>query len=106
MASVPGPDPIVDGDASTHLEELIDGALPFVDAGEAIGTERLAAVVRAVPIPVVAIGGIDHENVIQVLATGAAGVAVVAAVVSAPDMAAAARALKSRITAALKGRAS
>jgi hypothetical protein len=37
MASVPGPDPIVDGDASTHLEELIDGALPFVDAGEAIG---------------------------------------------------------------------
>jgi thiamine-phosphate pyrophosphorylase len=76
------------------------------DAGEAIGTERLAAVVRAVPIPVVAIGGIDHENVIQVLATGAAGVAVVAAVVSAPDMAAAARALKSRITAALKGRAS
>ena len=70
------------------------------DAGEPIGLERLAELVRAVPIPVVAIGGIHHDNVIAVLGTGVAGVAVVAAVVSAPDMAAAARALKSRIGAA------
>ena len=70
------------------------------DAGEPIGLERLAQMVRAVPLPVVAIGGIHHDNVIAVLGTGVAGVAVVAAVVSAPDMAAAARALKSRISAA------
>lgn len=70
------------------------------DAGEPIGLERLAQLVHAVPIPVVAIGGIHHENVIAVLGTGVAGVAVVAAVVAAPDMAAAARALKSRISAA------
>lgn len=70
------------------------------DAGEPLGLDRLAALVRAVPLPVVAIGGIHHENVIAVLATGVAGVAVVAAVVSASDMAAAARSLKSRISAA------
>jgi len=67
------------------------------DAGEAIGLERLAAVVAAAGIPVVAIGGIDHENVAAVIGAGAAGAAVIAAVVAAPDMAAAARALKTRI---------
>jgi thiamine-phosphate pyrophosphorylase len=67
------------------------------DAGEPLGLEELAAMVRAVAIPVVAIGGIDHENVTAVIHAGAAGVAVVAAVVSATDMAAATRALKSRI---------
>jgi len=67
------------------------------DAGDAIGLERLAAIVAAVGIPVVAIGGIDHENVAGVIRAGAAGAAVVAAVVAARDMAAAARALKTRI---------
>ena len=67
------------------------------DAGEPLGVEKLAAIVGAVAIPVVAIGGIDHDNVTAVIRAGAAGVAVVAAVVSAPDMAAAARALKTRI---------
>lgn len=71
------------------------------DAGEAIGTEALAAIVRGVPVPVVAIGGIDHENVAAVGAAGAAGAAVVSAVVTATDMAAAARALKQRF---LEGR--
>src|SRR5258705_13054780 len=32
-------DPFVDGDASTHLEELIDGALPSMDTAESIGIE-------------------------------------------------------------------
>jgi thiamine-phosphate pyrophosphorylase len=67
------------------------------DAGDPIGLDRLAAIVRAVSIPVVAIGGIDHENVAGVIQAGAVGAAVVAAVVSAPDMAAAARALRTRI---------
>jgi thiamine-phosphate pyrophosphorylase len=73
------------------------------DAGAPLGTDALAAIVRAVSVPVVAIGGIDHENVAAVGATGAAGAAVVSAVVSAPDMAAAARALKQRF---LEGRRS
>jgi thiamine-phosphate pyrophosphorylase len=67
------------------------------DAGEALGLDRLAAIVAAAGIPVVAIGGIDHGNVAAVIRTGAAGAAVIAAVVAAPDMAAAARALKTRI---------
>jgi thiamine-phosphate pyrophosphorylase len=67
------------------------------DAGEPLGVDRLAAIARAVPIPVVAIGGITVENVGQVFAAGAAGAAVVSAVAAAGDVAAAARALKRRI---------
>jgi thiamine-phosphate pyrophosphorylase len=73
------------------------------DAGDAIGLERLAAIVAAAGVPVVAIGGIDHENVAAVIRTGVAGAAVVAAVVGAADMAAAARALKTRIVEARRG---
>lgn len=74
------------------------------DAGEAIGLDRLGAIARAVAIPVVGIGGIDHENVAAVIAAGAAGAAVVSAVTRAPDMAVAARALKVRINEALRSR--
>jgi thiamine-phosphate pyrophosphorylase len=70
------------------------------DAGAPIGVDALAAIARAVAVPVVAIGGINPDNVAQVIRAGAAGAAVVAAVVQAPDMAAAARALKGRIVAA------
>ncbi|MCK7469999.1 MAG: thiamine phosphate synthase [Desulfomicrobium escambiense] len=55
------------------------------DAGDVIGLEGLAAVVRAVPVPVVAIGGITVERAREIPRTGAAGVAVVGAVMSAPD---------------------
>jgi len=67
------------------------------DAGEALGIERLSEIARAVSIPVVAIGGITLDNVDQALGAGAAGAAVVSAVVAADDMAGAARALKRRI---------
>jgi thiamine-phosphate pyrophosphorylase len=50
-------------------------------------------VARAVSIPVVGIGGITPSNVGDVAATGAAGVAVVGAVMAAPDPAAAVRTL-------------
>ncbi len=67
------------------------------DAGEALGIERFSEIARAVAIPVVAIGGITLETVDQVIGAGAAGAAVVSAVVAADDMAGAARALKRRI---------
>ncbi len=51
--------------------------------GEQIGLDRLRAVVEAVPVPVVAIGGIDTSNAASVPATGAAGVAVLSAVMAA-----------------------
>jgi len=49
------------------------------DADPAIGLEGLAAICRAVSIPVVAIGGIDETNAAECVAAGASGVAVVRA---------------------------
>jgi thiamine-phosphate pyrophosphorylase len=57
-------------------------------AGERLGVAGLAAMVRAVRAPVVAIGGIDTRNVAEVAATGAAGCAVIRAIMTAPDPAA------------------
>jgi len=52
---------------------------------EQIGPAGLAAVASAVAIPVVGIGGINTENVSELTDTGAAGVAVIGAVMRAPD---------------------
>jgi thiamine-phosphate pyrophosphorylase len=49
------------------------------------GPEALAAVVRAVSIPVIAIGGINRDNIEAVGRAGAGGVAVISAIFSAPD---------------------
>lgn len=50
------------------------------DAGEAQGLEKLADFARAVPAPVVAIGGIGAGNAADVVRSGAHGVAVISAV--------------------------
>lgn len=55
------------------------------DAGEAVGCGRIAEVAAAVRIPVVGIGGIDGTNAAAVVASGAAGVAVISAVMRAAD---------------------
>jgi thiamine-phosphate pyrophosphorylase len=68
------------------------------DAGEPIGLGGLVAVVRAVSIPVVAIGGITVENAPAVARAGAAGVAVISAVVGAEDPEAAARRLNHAVS--------
>jgi thiamine-phosphate pyrophosphorylase len=49
------------------------------------GLQHLTTVVRAVGIPVIAIGGIDHTNLPQVVQAGAYGVAMIRAVLAAPD---------------------
>lgn len=54
-------------------------------AGERIGPAGLDQVARAVSIPVVGIGGITPDNVAEIAVTAAAGVAVVGAVMAAPD---------------------
>lgn len=61
--------------------------------GEVIGTARLARVAAAVSIPVVGIGGITATNAGQIASAGAAGIAVVSAVMAAPDPGAAVRVL-------------
>ena len=57
------------------------------------GLPRLAEVVRDVPVPVIGIGGITPGNVPQVMRTGAHGVAMIRAVLAAPDPCAAAQEL-------------
>lgn len=53
--------------------------------GEVIGTDQLARVARSVSVPVVGIGGVTSENAGQCIAAGAAGVAVVSAVMGAEN---------------------
>jgi thiamine-phosphate pyrophosphorylase len=60
---------------------------------EKIGPEGLAAVANAVSIPVVGIGGINVENAPDLSATGATGIAVVGALMTAADPQAATRQL-------------
>ncbi len=73
------------------------------DAPSPTGLEGLRAIVEAVNLPVIAIGGINEENATEVIACGADGVAVISAVVSAPDITAAARRLRETVEAARKG---
>lgn len=54
----------------------------------------LQAVCAAVHIPVVAIGGVNARNILQLQGSGAAGAAVVSGIFGAPDITAACRALR------------
>jgi len=56
------------------------------DAGQVQGCAGITLIKRAISIPVIAIGGITHENVQDVIKTGADGVAVISAILSAPDI--------------------
>ena len=75
------------------------------DAGPGYGLAVLTEVRQAISIPLIAIGGITIENVGDVIAAGADGVAVISAVVGKADVTAAARDLRGRIMAAkMRGR--
>ena len=64
------------------------------------GLQHLSTVVRAVRIPVIAIGGIDHTNLPQVMQAGAYGVAMIRAVLAAPDPYQATQQLRAALAAA------
>ena len=61
---------------------------PTVSKDDAIvtGLETLRLIVESVNIPVVAIGGINHSNVREVMKTGVDGVAVISAIMGAKDI--------------------
>ena len=59
-----------------------------------LGLATLARIVQDCPKPIIAIGGIDADNVAAVMAAGAHGVAVLGAVVGAADPVAAVAALR------------
>ena len=56
------------------------------DIGVVKGVAVLEEVSRAVQIPVVALGGVDHANAASCIAAGAAGCAVITAVIGAADV--------------------
>jgi thiamine-phosphate pyrophosphorylase len=104
------PDGII-GCSANNVEEALraqaDGA-SYVSVGRLFPTdskadtrpatlETLRAVKQAVRIPVAAIGGITEDNIDAVLAAGADLIAVIGAVVAAPDVRAAANRLAARI---------
>lgn len=56
------------------------------DLPKLVGTEGLKAIRKSAKNPLLAIGGIDLENISEVMATGIDGVAVVSAILNAPDI--------------------
>lgn len=62
----------------------------------ALGPEGICRIRKKVAIPVVAIGGINAGNAADVMKAGAAGIAVVSAILGAPDPRSAAAELKKR----------
>jgi len=105
------PDAII-GCSTNNVEEALraqaDGA-SYVSVGRLFPTDSkadtrpttpdtLRAVKQAVHIPVVAIGGINEQNIDAVLEAGADLVAVIGAVVAAPDVREATRRLVDRIS--------
>ncbi len=72
------------------------------DAGKGRGLTMLRSIRDAVQIHLFAIGGVNKENAEDVIMSGADGVAVISAVVSQTDIAAAARELRSELMEALE----
>ncbi len=64
---------------------------------QALSLECLTKVCKAVPIPVVAIGGITADNVARLSGSGICGVAVVSAIFAQPDIAQAAVRLREKV---------
>lgn len=55
------------------------------DAAPPIGVKKLAEIVKATSVPVVAIGGINLKNLESVLEAGVNGVAIISAILAAPN---------------------
>ena len=75
------------GCGAMHLSTAKPGALPM-------SLDTLRSILGAVKIPVVAIGGINAENAGEIVAAGVNGLAVVSAIIAAPDIKKAAEELK------------
>jgi len=118
--SLLGAEAVIGGTANSLEEALRVAAEPvdYIGVGPVYGTtskgdraaprmglERLAEIAAAVPKPVIAIGGIQAENVAEVMAAGAHGIAVLSAVVCRDDPAAAARAFRDALDSTARERA-
>ena len=64
------------------------------DAGDPVGPAAVTLLRRHTPLPIVAIGGINHDHIGEVIGSGAHGVAVMSAIVGAEDIVGAALDMK------------
>ncbi len=74
------------------------------DAGQPQGTALLRELAAQHTLPLIAIGGIHAENAAEVIQAGATGIAVISAVVSAPDITAATHDLRQILFAGWRGK--
>ena len=72
------------------------------DTATPLGPEGLREIRKAVRLPLVGIGGLNRDNAVEVIRSGANGIAVVSAIVAADDPEVAARELKDVIDRAKK----
>ena len=79
----------------------LHGTLNKPAAGSAIGVAGFRTIAAAGALPAVAIGGVSVEDVPALIQAGAAGVAVIGAVLDAPDPEAATRSLRAALDRAL-----
>lgn len=79
----------------------IFGTTSKSDAGPALGLSLLKRRLEVSGLPVIGVGGIDAGNAGSVVKAGAAGVAVMSAILRAPDPESAARSLREAVDAAL-----
>lgn len=104
-----GPDKIIGVSAQTVEQALraqthgadylgVGAVFPTGSKADAVEVSRdtVREICRAVDIPVIAIGGITRENVIELKGTGICGIAVISAIFAQQDIEEAARTLKSR----------
>lgn len=110
-----GPDVIIGGTANSYEEATRVWAtdIDYIGVGPIYGTrskanpapdmglDTLARICADSPVPVVAIGSITAERIAEVIATGAYGVAVLSAVVSADDPVEATRRCREALDAAV-----
>jgi thiamine-phosphate pyrophosphorylase len=86
-----------DGADYVGVGPVFDARATKPDALDPVGLDLLRQIRRRVGIPIIAIGGITHDRVGEVIANGADGAAIVSAIVAAPDIATAARRMKALI---------
>ena len=104
-----GPDKIIGVSAQTIEQALraqahgadylgVGAVFPTGSKADAVEVshDTVREICRAVDIPVIAIGGITRENVIELKGTGICGIAVISAIFGQQDIEEAARTLKSR----------
>lgn len=105
-----GPDKIIGVSAQTVEQALkaqahgadylgVGAVFPTGSKADAVEVshDTVRAICQAVDIPVIAIGGITKDNVIELKGTGICGIAVISAIFAQKDIEQAARTLRSRV---------